>query len=167
MEEGEIAGAARVAAIERVAPEQVEGAGDVAPAFLRHHQHDALGHALADEIEESARQIRVAPFAVRGRVVEAIERVPMARLDGAAGERLDLDAARERIAPLAPDLLALARIERIEESVEALVAVILPMELLADALQEPGRPEPLPFALRREGGADAGYLVPPPHFQHR
>ena len=78
-----------------------------------------VGHALADEIEEFAGQIGRAPFAVGGREVEAVERVPMPRLDRAAGQRLDLDAARERIAPLAADLLALARIERREEVVEA------------------------------------------------
>src|SRR6185437_2015809 len=66
MEEREIAGAAPIAAIERVAAEQVEGAGDVAPALPGHDQHDAVGHALADEIEEGAGEVGVAPFAVGG-----------------------------------------------------------------------------------------------------
>ena len=58
----------------------------------------------------------------------------MAALDRAAGQGLDLDPAIEHVAPLAPDLLALAGIERFEEIVEGLIAFVLPMELLADAL---------------------------------
>ena len=49
---------------------------------------------------------------------------------------VDGDAGGERLAPFALDRLAVARIERGEEIVEALVAVIVPVELLVGALQE-------------------------------
>jgi len=75
----------------------------------------------------------------------------MPLLDGGAGQRVDLDAAGKRGFTLLADGLALARAERGKKLIEARVAVILPVELLAGSLQEPGGAEALPLSLRREG----------------
>ena len=55
-----------------------------------------------------------------------------------------------RLAPLLADRLALARGELGEEIVEGLVAAVVPVELLAHALHQPGLAEQLPFVLGRE-----------------
>ena len=52
------------------------------------------------------------------------------------GDPLDGDAVRQRVPPLAPDRLALARGERREEILEAAVAVVEPVELLVVPPQE-------------------------------
>src|ERR1700722_10794593 len=52
-----------VAAEQRVAADEIDGARDVAASALRHHEQDAFGHRLADEGEELARQVRPSPFA--------------------------------------------------------------------------------------------------------
>src|SRR5262249_19885791 len=131
MEEGEVADAAPIAAIERVVAAQIEGAGDETALPLGHDQHDLVGHALSQEVEKFAVQVGRSPFAVRGRDEEAEEGVPMPRPDGIAGQRRDGEAAGERIAPLPPDRLALARAQRLEIGIEARIAGILPMELPA------------------------------------
>src|SRR5437667_164198 len=81
----------------------------------RHHEHDAVGKPLVQEIEEPARQISAAPAVIGGVSVEPIERVPMPRLEGAPRQGLDLEAVRHCVAPLAADLLALPGIERREK----------------------------------------------------
>ena len=63
----------------------------------------------------------------------------MARLvRSAAGQHLDFEAVGQRLAAFLFDRLALARIERGEKIVEIAIAVVGPVELLADALQETG-----------------------------
>src|SRR5258708_2732721 len=57
MQEREIAEAAPVAAIERVAADEIERAGDEALLLLAHHEDDLLRHAPADEVEERAVEI--------------------------------------------------------------------------------------------------------------
>src|SRR5258708_37427710 len=151
MQQGKVAGAAPIAAVERVLAAQVERAGDQAAVALAHDKDDALGHALADEIEERAGEVRRAPFAVRGRDVEAEEGIPMPLLRGGAGQGVDLDAAGKRGLGLSADGLSPARAERGEAIIEAGVAVIFPVELLAGALQETGGAEALPLPARRAG----------------
>ena len=102
---------------------------------------------LADQREEFAGEIGPAPFARAGVHVEREERVPRVLGDVAAGQPVDRDAGRERLAPLALDRLALARGERGEEVVEGGVAVIVPVELLVGALQEAGSPRSFAFGL--------------------
>src|SRR5208282_403863 len=57
MQEGEVSGAAPVAAIERILAHQVQGTRDIAPVLLRHHQHHALAQTAPQQVEEFARQI--------------------------------------------------------------------------------------------------------------
>src|SRR5690606_21543969 len=77
MQEGVMLDRAPVAPVERVAADEIESAGDVAPAALRHDEKRALGHALIDEAEEFAREIGAAPFAAPCVHVEGEEGVPM------------------------------------------------------------------------------------------
>src|SRR5215469_1094540 len=128
MQERKIADAAPVAAVQRVGSDQVERAGDVTAVVLRHHQQDAVGHALTQEAKELARQVRRAPFSVRGRSIESEERVPVVWLYIRAGEQLDTHR-RIGVAPLALDLFALACIECAEEIVKAAIALVFPMKL--------------------------------------
>ena len=109
---------APVAAEQRVGADEIDGAGDPAAVALGHHQQHVLGHGLADQRKERAGEIRPAPFARAGLHVEFEERVPRILGDVAAGQRVDGDAVRQRVAPLALDRLAMARIERGEEIVE-------------------------------------------------
>ena len=68
----------------------------------------------------------------------------------------------QRVAPLAPDGLALARRRAPpRKCVEGRVAGVLPVELLVGALQEAVLAEELPFGLGQEGDVDRGGLVPP------
>src|SRR5207245_11675626 len=105
----------------------------------------ARGHAISVQRESRAGQIGRAPFAVRGRDVEAEEGIPMPLFDGAAGHRVNLDAAGERGLALLANGLALARAEGGEKIIEALIALIIPVELLASALEEAGGTETLPL----------------------
>src|SRR5260221_7422187 len=91
----------------------------------------------------------------------------MPLLDGGAGQRVDLDAAGDGRLALLADGLALARAERGKEIVEAGVAVIFPVELLAGALQETGGAEALPLAAQREGDVQRGYFVAARQLDHR
>lgn len=60
-----VAGAAPVAAKQRVRPDEVECSGDgAAAAVLGHDQQHLLGHCLAKDLEELPRQVRLAPLLV-------------------------------------------------------------------------------------------------------
>ncbi len=142
---------APVAAEQRVGADEIDGAGDPAVVAPRHDQEHVVRHALADQREEGAGEIGPAPFARAGLHVEGKERVPGILGDVAAVERVDRDAVRHRVAPLALDRLAVARIERGEEIVETGVTLVVPVELLVGALQETVFGEELPFRLAREG----------------
>ena len=150
---------APVAAIDRVRPKKIDGAGDPAPGALGHHQQNAVAHLFADDREEFAGEIRPAPFARAGVHVEGEKRVPYRFGQIGAGEPGDLDAGRERFLALAADGLALARGERGQEIVETGVAAILPVELLVVALQEAALAEQAPFRLGQEGDVRRRQLV--------
>ncbi len=159
MQERVVLGRAPVAAVEGVAADEVDGAGDPAAGALGHHQEDAVGHRRAGDGEEFARQIGPAPFARAGVHVELEEGVPHAFGQVRAGQPVHLDAGRERVLALAANALALARGEAGEEVVEAGVAVILPVELLVGALQEAARAERGPFRLGEEGDVRGRQIV--------
>ena len=106
------ASAAPVAAIEGVGADEVDGARHVAVVALCHDQKHFIGHRFPNEREESPCEIGAAPLARARILIENPERVPMTLGDIAAAQPLDCDIGRERIAPLAPDRLALARRQR-------------------------------------------------------
>ena len=98
--------------------------------------------------EELACQIGPAPFARAGIHVEGEEGVPRGFGEVGAGEPHDLDAVRERVAPLAPDDLALARCERARGNPRSVAKPrILPVELLVGAQEEAALAERAPFRL--------------------
>ena len=131
----------------------------IAAGALGHHQHDLVGHALADQRVELAGQVGPAPFARAGLHVELEEGVPGLFGQVLAGEPVHGDAGGQRVAPLALDGLALAGRQRLEERVEGGVAVVLPMELLVGAMQEAVADQRLAFRLRQEGEMDRGGLA--------
>ena len=159
MQERMMLDGAPVAAIDRVAPEEIDGAGDPAPGALGHHQQDAVAHFFADDREEFAGEVGPAPFARAGVHVEGEKGVPDRFGEIGAGEPGHLDAGRQRLLALAADGLALARGERGQEVVEAGIAGILPMELLVGALQEAALAERAPFRLGQEGDVGRGQLA--------
>ncbi len=67
----------------------------------------------------------------------------------------------ERVAPLAPDRLALARGECAEEILERRKAAVLPVKLLIVALEEAALAEQRPFRFRHEGDVRRGRLAQP------
>ncbi len=142
---------APVAAIEAVAADEVQRAGDVAAAALGHDEQAAVTHRFADEREEAAVEVRPPPLAAAGFHVEIEERVPVPLLDFGAGEPLDEDAVGQRLAPLLADGLALAAVERREEAVEIAIAAVEPVILNAVADQ----PAAL-LAFRRVGVVQEG-----------
>src|SRR5579883_860428 len=71
---------------------------------------------------------------------------------------MDGDSIAERVAPLALDRLAMARIERCQEVVETAVVAIVPMELLVGPLQESKSAQEFPFGFGREGEVRGGCL---------
>ena len=160
MQERVVLDGAPVAAVERVGADEVDGAGDPAPGALGHHQQDAVGHGLADDGEELAGEIGPAPFARAGVHVEVEEGVPDVFGEIAAGEPVRADAfRRQRVLALAADGLALARGEADEEIVEAVVARVLPVELLVGALQEAALAERAPFGFGQEGDVGRRQII--------
>jgi hypothetical protein len=68
-----LAATAPIAAIDRIAADQIERRANVPSVLFRHHQDDAPGERAAKPIEEIARQVRITPFTVARRSVEAEE----------------------------------------------------------------------------------------------
>ena len=64
---------------------------------------------------------------------------------------MDRDARGQRLAPLALDRLAVARIQRAEKIVETAVALVVPVKLLVGSLQEVMLGEEFLFGLARKG----------------
>src|SRR5262245_17784076 len=151
MQERMVLDAAPVATEQGLGADEVDGAGDPAPAALGHHQKNAVAHLLADERIERAGEVRTPPLARAGLHVEVEKVVPHAFGEIGAGQPMHADAVGERILALAPDGLALAGGERGEEVVEGRVAGVLPMKLLVRALEVAALAEQLPFRLGREG----------------
>jgi len=150
-----------VAAVEGVGPDEIDGAGDEAPAAPGHDQQDAIGHALSDQRVEFTRQVRPAPFARSGLHVEGEEGVPDRFGQIGAGEPLHLEAGRQGVTALAPDRLALAGRQRRQEVVERAVPRILPMELLIGPPKKAVLAEQPAFLVGRERHMHRGGLVNP------
>jgi hypothetical protein len=94
--------------VEGVRPDEVEGAGDVAPRALGHDEQDAVIHRLTDDGEKGAREIGAAPFARSGFHVEIEKGIPGGFRERRTAQPLDGDTGVNGVAPLAADRLALA-----------------------------------------------------------
>src|ERR1700722_11318908 len=145
---------APVTAEQGIGPDKIDGAGDPAAIALGHDQQHVFGHVLADQRKERAGQVRPAPFARAGLHVELKEGVPGIFGDVAAGKRVNRDACRQRLAPLALDRLAVTRIEGGEEILEAAITLVMPVELLVGTLQEALFGEKFPLGFARERHMD-------------
>ena len=159
MQEGVAFQAAPVAAVERVVALEVEGAADRPAVGFGHHQHDVVGHGVAQDVEEGAGEVGRTPFAAAGIHVEGEEGVPVPGLEIVAAELVDDQIrAAHRLALLA-DRLALARGEGGQEIVEGRVAGVAPVILPAEPQQPATLPEALPVGLAAEGGMDRADAV--------
>ena len=141
---------APVAAKQRIGADEIDGAGDPATVAPGHDERDVLSHAFADQRKEAAGEVGPAPFPRTGLHVEAEEGVPGVFGDVFAVERVNRDAVNERIAPFAPDRLAVTRVERIEKILETSVTTVAPVKLLVVALQESLGSQKLPFGFARK-----------------
>ena len=139
MQEGVVLDAAPVPAVERLAADEIDRAGDIAPLAFRHDQQDVVGHALADQRIEGPRQIGPSPFAAAGVHVEGVELVPDLFRQIGTGQPVDADAVVERRLSLLAQGLALARSERFEKGLVIGIALVEEMELLVGAVQEARR----------------------------
>ena len=125
------------------------------PLPLDHQQQHVVRHAFADQRIERAGEVGAAPFARTGLHVEVEEGVPGVFGDVPAGQRVDRDALDgQRLAPFALDRLAVARVQGGEKIVEAMVALIVPVELLVGPLQKTVFGQKLPFAFAGKGDVD-------------
>src|SRR5690606_12479250 len=129
MQEGMVFDRAPVAAEQGVGSDEIDGAGDPAAGPLGHDEENAVAHALSDERVELPVEIGAAPFARACLHVEGEEGVPDRLGQVGSGQPVHAYALWQRVAPLAPDRLALARSKRLEEVVETAVAGIRPVEL--------------------------------------
>ena len=130
--------AAPVAAIECVAAAQREGAGHRPGAVVGEDQHGRAGQAFLEALKEVRGQPWLAPLALEGRAVEAVESRPVCGLDLRADQGFDAQAMGGDQAPLAPDFLALARGQIGQEMFEIGVTRVEPMVLAAEARQQAG-----------------------------
>ena len=96
------------------------------------------------------------PFAGAGVHIELEERVPVAFRNVGACQRFDFDAIRQSVLALAPDHLALARGEIVQERVEIRVAPVEEMELLIGPLEKTGGAKRIPVGLCRKRDMDRG-----------
>ena len=132
-----VLGAAPVAAVERVGADDVERAGNDLAPVLGDDQQQAVGHRLPQQPEELAVQVAaVAAAAGVGQLVEVMEALPQRRVDLGPAQRAHLQPLFHHQPPLAPELLALARLHRVEEIGEVAIAAVVPVELHAGAVAE-------------------------------
>ena len=130
MQEGVVFGAAPVASVQRVAPDEVQRRGNGPAVAFRQHQQDVIAHGRVEFVKGPARQIGRAPFARPGVLVEGPEMVPVLRLDLISGQRPDGTAKALRNAAFLAQGLALARRQLCQEIVIAGIARIFPVKLL-------------------------------------
>ena len=136
--------AAPVAAVERVAADEVQRPGDRAAVAFGEHQQHVVAHRRWTSSKKRAGQVGRAPFAAAGVLIEAPEGVPVLRARSASPVRARMvPPKRLRDGALLADRLALARGEVGEEGVEIGVAAVLPVELLGGAVQQAHRLAPV------------------------
>ena len=92
VEERHLARRAPVAAIEPVAPDKAEGAGNGLVAVIGEHQDDAPGHGGGKPGEEAAGEVGAAPLAAAGVLIEVEERVPDGLGEVGTGQPADFEA---------------------------------------------------------------------------
>src|SRR3984893_3737632 len=149
MKEGVLLDGPPIAPVERVQPEKINGARDIAAVALGHDKENMIAHRSAHMRKKCAAEIGPPPFALAGIHVEEKECVPMGFGDAGASQKLYRDATGERRLAFAADHLSLARREIGQKGVEIRVALVDEMKLLSGTLQETGGAKRLPF---RAGG---------------
>src|SRR5580704_8997918 len=145
MQEGVLLDGPPIAPVERVPPEKINGARDIAAVALGHDEENMIAHRSAHMRKKSAVEIGRPPFARACIHIETKKYVPMGFGDAGTGQKLDRDATGERRLAFAADHLSLSRREIGQKGVEIRVTLVDEMKLLPGALQEPDGAERLPF----------------------
>src|SRR5438094_3572434 len=131
---------APVAAVERVALGDVEGAGDHTAVLPRDDEHEARAHALARQREEALVQVLLPPGELRDRAAvepEHAREEPVGDVVADVGD--DLDTRGGELAPLATDLVAALAAQARQIVVEGRESRVRPVVLPARA-GEPAAP---------------------------
>ena len=81
MQKRHIAGTAPIATIKAIGTDKVKRARHRFVAIISEEQDNAVLHALSDDIEKAAGEIRLPPFARAGILIEYPERIPHSRRD--------------------------------------------------------------------------------------
>ena len=135
MQSVEFGEATPVAAIEPLRVDQAEGHGHRTPALPGQHHANGLGHALGEQAEEAAREIRRPPAHMVGIGVAGVDEIPLCLAELMPFAPLELDALPRHLLTLLAQLLALARSEPVEKILKIAIATVVPVELAADTLQ--------------------------------
>src|SRR3546814_1449433 len=116
-------------AIERVGAQEMQRPGN-RPLFgvISDEQNDPVRHVFAHQVERFAREVWMPPFARAGVLIEKPHRIPMLGTDRVAGTFLDAQAL-DRAQPFLAKLLALLRVQRAKEIVEAGMTLVRDMKL--------------------------------------
>jgi hypothetical protein len=137
VEIGHFLGRAPIAAVERLGADHVERAGDRLAVAQRQDQQQPVRHPLADQGEEGAGQIGLAPFAGAGVLVEDPEGVPMRLGMAAPAEDGHLEPGNGRRRSLRIALRL--RDDRVARKVvERTIAPVQPVELAVGPDQPAG-----------------------------
>src|SRR5439155_1216950 len=140
MEVAERALGAPVAAVERVALGDVEGAGNHLAVLARDHEHEARAQALARQREEALVQVLLPPGELVDRAAVEREHAREERVgDAVADVGHDLDALGGELAALAAHLVAPLAAQAHEVVGEGREARVRPVVLPAGAGEPAGR----------------------------
>src|SRR5580704_12079472 len=85
-----------IAPVERVQPEKIDGARDIAAVALGHDEENMIAHRSAHVRKKCTVEIGRPPIARAGIHVEKKKCVPMTFGDAGSSEQLDRDASGER-----------------------------------------------------------------------
>src|SRR5437016_10450462 len=151
---------APVAAVERVALGDVEGAGDHTAVLPRDDEHEARTHALARQREEALVQVLLPPGELRDRVAvepEHAREEPVGDVVADVGD--DLDTRGGELAPLATDLIAALAAQARQIVVEGRESRVRPVVLPARAGEPAARLERRHLVGEAEGDVRGRELV--------
>jgi len=108
MQPVELIEAAPIATEQAVAPDQAQGHRHITPTLARHHHPHRLRHALGQQAEELAGQVRRAPAHCIGVGVTKEDKIPLRLVQLVAAIPAKIDALPRHLLTFLAHLLALA-----------------------------------------------------------
>ena len=159
MQAGVILDRAPIPAIERFAPDKVQGTGHRTTVPNRQYQQDVVAKPILRDVEKRPCQIGRAPFPRAGVLVEMPERIPVFGPDLVSGEPHDLAAETLRRGAFLADVFTLSRRQGRQERIKIGIVRVLPVKLLGDAVQQPDLGPDLGLLRRAEGDVQRRHLI--------